>query len=200
MELSAQPYVSKIREGDATAFRDLFNAYKDPLYGYARKLCRSDILAEEIVQEVFMKVWINRAQLDPAQSIKAYLYTATKHCVFNWMKKSARDERLKQVVFYHQPVSSNITEEHISLGELQRLKSAIMEQLPPQRRLIFYMSRIEGLSHDEIAARLQLSRNTVKDQIVKANSFLRQRLQGHHDLLIPLLIITAGPLLQEIHL
>ncbi|ASZ09517.1 RNA polymerase sigma factor [Chitinophaga sp. MD30] len=199
MDPLVQQYVSKIREGDATAFRDLFYAFKDPLYGYARKMCRSDMLAEEIVQEVLMKVWINRQHLDPAQSIKAYLYTATQNCVFNWMKKSARDETLKRTVFYHQPLSSNITEEHISLGELQRLKSAIMEQLPPQRRLIFYMSRIEGLSHEEIATRLQLSKSTVKDQIVKANSFLRQKLQGHHDIIIPLLIITTSPLLRELH-
>ncbi|SJZ66188.1 RNA polymerase sigma-70 factor, ECF subfamily [Chitinophaga eiseniae] len=169
--------ISKIREGDATAFQELFYAYKDALFGYACKLCRSTEMAEEAVQEVFMKVWINRQQLDPTLSIRAYLHTAVRHCVFNILKKAALDENLRQSVFRHQPVSVNTTEEAVNAADLQRAKSRVLDMLPPQRKLIFCLSRVEGLSHEEIALRLGISRNTVKDQIVKASRFLRQQLE-----------------------
>ncbi|HVI46877.1 MAG TPA: RNA polymerase sigma-70 factor [Chitinophaga sp.] len=168
--------ISKIKAGDTAAFRELFYAYKDALFGYACKLCRSPEMAEEAVQEVFMKVWINRQQLDPSLSIRAYLYTAIRHCIFNILKKAALDENLRQAVFYHQPVAANTTEDDVNAAELQRMKSRMLDMLPPQRKLIFCLSRIEGLSHEEIAIRLGISKNTVKDQIVKARRFLRQQL------------------------
>lgn len=189
-----QEYVPKIREGNAAAFRDLFYAVKDPLFGYACKLCKSPELAEEVVQEVFMKLWINRLQLKEELSIKSYLYTATKHTVFNLLKKAALDENLRQAIFYRQPASLNTTEEAIALAELQRWNNQVLEQLPPQRRLIYSMSRIDGLSHEEIASKLGLSRNTVKDQITKASRFLREQFHTHydsHDMIVPLLIITS---------
>ncbi|KAA2240622.1 RNA polymerase sigma-70 factor [Chitinophaga agrisoli] len=194
MDPRIQEYVLQIKEGNAAAFSRLFFAAKDPLFGYAFKLCKSRELAEEVVQEVFMKLWLNRRQLDETQSIKSYLYTATKHGVFNQLKKAALDASLRQVVFYQQPAAVNTTEEHISLAELQRWKTRLLEQLPPQRRLIYAMSRIDGLSHEEIADKLGLSKNTVKDQITKASRFLRTQLHIHydiHDIIIPLLIFTS---------
>lgn len=184
--------VSKIKDGDATAFRELFYTYKDALFGYACKLSRSAELAEEAVQEVFMKVWIHRQQLDPAQSIQSYLYTATRHCIFNILKKAALDEKLKKAVFYQQPVFSNNTEEYLATSELQRVKKIVLDQLPPQRKLIFCLSRIEGLSHEEIALKLGISKNTVKDQIVKASRFLKHQLHTHHDIIIPLLVVGVA--------
>lgn len=169
--------ISKIKEGDATAFQELFYAYKDALFGYACKLCRSPEMAEEAVQEVFMKVWINRQQLDPSLSIKAYLHTAVRHCVFNILKKAALDEALRQSIFHHQPVAVNTTEDAVHAADLQRAKSRVLDMLPPQRKLIFCLSRMEGLSHEEIALRLGISKNTVKDQIVKASRFLRQQIE-----------------------
>ncbi|WP_343744020.1 RNA polymerase sigma-70 factor [Chitinophaga sp.] len=169
--------ISKIKDGDAIAFQELFYAYKDALFGYACKLCRSPEMAEEAVQEVFMKVWINRQQLDPSLSIRAYLHTAVRHCIFNILKKAALDANLRQSVFHHQPLAANTTEDAVYAADLQRVKSRVLDMLPPQRKLIFCLSRIEGLSHEEIALRLGISKNTVKDQIVKASRFLRQQIE-----------------------
>lgn len=181
--------ISKIKHGDPAAFRELFYAYKDPLFSYVCKLCRAPEMAEEIVQEVFVKVWINRQQLDETLSIQAYLYTAVRHTLFNALKKAALDKNLKQEIFYHQAVAANITEDDVLTAELQRIKKSMLDKLPPQRKLIFCLSRIEGLSHEEIAQRLGISKNTVKDQIVKAIRFLKQELHVHHDIIIPLLVV-----------
>jgi RNA polymerase sigma-70 factor (family 1) len=189
MSQLATTCVSKIREGDAAAFRELFYSYKDALFGYACKLSHSAELAEEVVQEVFMKVWIHRQQLDPEQSIQSYLYTITRHCVFNMLKKAALDEKLKKAVFYQQPTYSNNTEEQLSTAELQRVKKIVIDQLPPQRKLIYCLSRIDGLTHEEIALKLGISKNTVKDQIVKASRFLKDQLHLHHDIIVPLLVL-----------
>ena len=181
--------ISKVKHSDPTAFRELFHAYKDPLFSYACKLCRSPEMAEEVVQEVFIKVWINRQHLDETLSIQAYLYTAVRHTLFNALKKAASDKNLKQEIFYQQAVAANITEDDVLTAELQRIKKSMLDRLPPQRKLIFCLSRIEGLSHEEIAQQLGISKNTVKDQIVKAVRFLKQELHAHHDIIIPMLVV-----------
>lgn len=184
--------ISRIREGDAAAFAELFYAYKDQLFSYACKMSRSTELAAEVVQEAFMKVWCGRQQLDPQLSIQAYLHTVTRHCLFNMFRKAARDEKLKQAVFYGQPAAVNATEEAVLTAEMRQIERDMLDLLPPQRRQIFYLSRIEGLSHEEIARQLGISRNTVKDQIVKASRFLKQELHTRHDIIIPLLVAGIG--------
>ncbi|MCW3466705.1 RNA polymerase sigma factor [Chitinophaga nivalis] len=192
MSLPTAECILKIKDGDTAAFRELFYTYKDALFCYACKLSRSSELAEEAVQEVFMKVWINRQQLNPDLSIQSYLYTATRHCIFNILKKAALDASLRQAIFYHQPTAANTTDDEIRNAELQRVKTKVLDLLPPQRKLIFCLSRIDGLSHEEIAQKLGISKSTVKDQIVKASRFLKQELHTHHDIIIPMLVLTMG--------
>ncbi|RAJ04041.1 RNA polymerase sigma-70 factor (ECF subfamily) [Chitinophaga skermanii] len=169
--------IAQVKEGSTTAFYQLFNTWKDPLFGYALKLCRTRDMAEEAVQEVFMRIWMHREKLDPSQNIQAYLYTAIRNSVFNSLKKAAIERRLKSGVSYHQSDTDNTTEEKISAADLHRAKDQAISQLPPQRKLIFQLSRMEGLSQQQIALKLGISTNTVKDQIVKANRFLRTQLK-----------------------
>ena len=180
-----------VSQGDEAAFRRLFNKYHQPVFGYAVKLTRSREIALDAVQEVFMKTWLNRGGLDAGLSIKAYLFTAIRNYVFDYLKKAMHSEKLRQHILYHQPGSEAGTDHRVIIRELEAAQAKVIESLPPQRRQIFKMSRFEGLSHEEIANQLGISRNTVKDQIVKASRVIREQLGGHNHMLVAIAIAVA---------
>lgn len=180
-----------VNQGDEAAFRRLFSKYHQPVFAYACKLTRSREIALDAVQEVFMKTWINRSHLNGNLSIKAYLFSAIRNYVFDYLKKAMHSEKLRQHILYHQPGSVAGTDHRVILRELEEAQARIIDSLPPQRRQIFRMSRYEGLSHEEIAERLGISRNTVKDQIVKASRVLREQLGGHNEMLVAIAIAVA---------
>ncbi|MFC0316744.1 MULTISPECIES: RNA polymerase sigma-70 factor [Olivibacter] len=168
-----------IRAGNQKAFRLFYDDLKHPIYNYAFRFFRSAILAEEIVQEVFMQIWKHRATLDPTQSAKAYTYRIARNLIYNKLKEIVRHEEYINHVFYSHAVSHEAVEDSLDYKELQQLYEEAISKLPPQRQLIFRMSRIEFLSHEEIADQLAISKNTVKDQIVKALKFIKQYMLAH---------------------
>jgi RNA polymerase sigma-70 factor (family 1) len=192
MKCTETKLVDKLKNGDAEAFRQLFEQYKDIVYGYSYVLAKSPVLAEEIVQEVFMKVWSMRAQLRTDCSFKSFIYTLTRHQVYNLLRKAAYDEKLKSEVFCRLPFTHQETEVQVLSAELDRMARKGIAALPPQRQLIFRMSREQGLAHEEIALQLGLSKNTVKDQMVKALKSLREYLRLHADVTFSLLYVLSS--------
>src|SRR5690606_23630247 len=140
---------------------------------------RSAALAEDMVQEVFAKVWSHRESLDASQGIKAYIYRTARNTIFSQLKRAACDRQMREHVFYRQPAQHNETEDRYLHNELLGLYKEAVTKLPPQRQLVYTMSRDEGMTHDEIAEQLTLSKNTVKDQIVKASHFIRRYIRAH---------------------
>jgi len=188
--------ITAIRKGDTGAFRVLYDTLKQDIYAYAHRFFRDTALAEETVQDVFMQVWKHRETLDPAQSIKAYVYRIARNHIYNKLKAFARQEKYQKHVFYSHITTSNDVEDFVDYKELQSLYEEAISKLPPQRQLIFRMSRMDFLSHDEIAEQLAISKNTVKDQMVKALKFIKQYMLAHTDLAIGVgtyLLFTAIP-------
>lgn len=170
--------------GDEAAFRAIFDLYRDRLFCYCLKFTKSREAAEEIVQDVFIKVWENRQAVNPDLSFKAYLYQITKNLAFNFLKKAAGEVSFKRKVLLYLEVAHNQPEEACILQDYEQLAEKAIQMLPPQRQLIFRMSRREGMSHEEIAAILGISKNTVKVQIVKASKTLRDFFQLHTDIAV----------------
>src|SRR3546814_796284 len=165
--------------GDTGAFRVCFNELHQEVYGYAFHYFRSNALAEDLVQEVFAKVWSHRQSLDASQGIKPYLYRTARNTIFTQLKRAACDRQMREHVFYRQPAQHNETEERYLHDELLGLYRDAVMKLPSQRQLVYTMSRDEGLTHDQIAEQLTISKNTVKDQIVKASHFVRRYIRAH---------------------
>lgn len=184
----------EIKNGNEQAFRRLFDSYKNILYAYAFKFTRNRELSEEAVQEVFLKLWVHRASLDPERPLEGYLFRMARNQVFNMLKRAVYNERLKEYIFSRPAVYEHSAEEQLILSEIQEAKDQAISQLSPRRRLIFRMSRLEGLTHDEIAEKLGISKNTVKDQIVKANHLIREYLCEHAELTVPALILILSSL------
>jgi len=164
------------------AFREFYVNYKDDIYAYSKSMLKDRSLAEEIVQEVFMKVWLNRASLDPTLSFKAYVFRLARNMTINVLKKAANEEKLKKIIFYKtQNDFSPSVDVTINEKDYNELRNRIIQELPPRRKLIFEMSRNEGLSYQEIGLKLGISESTVKTQMSKALETIRTFLCKHTD-------------------
>lgn len=163
----------KLRNGDASAFAEIYNQYRRKILVYASNLCKSEDLAEEIVQEVFIKIWQKRAQINTTLHFGAYIKKITLNHVLNHLKKVAREKVLQQKLFGYIETLRNSTEENLFEKELLKTYDEAIQHLPPQKKMIYHMSRIEDLSHDEIAEKLNISKNTVKNHMVEATRFIR---------------------------
>lgn len=170
--------VVQLRNHDEEAFRHLYETYKDDVYTYALSFLRHKEYAEEIVQEVFMKIWINHENLDPERSFKSYLFTITRNLTFNFLRKAAHNKKLGDEIFYIKPETCNPIERKIQEQELEKIRREAIDLLPPGRKRIFEMSRLEDKSYEEISKELGISLSTVKNQMSKSLKTIREFLEG----------------------
>lgn len=161
-----------IAGGDQNAFRIFFDRYKDRFYGVVIKMTRSDLLAEEIVQEVFMHIWKNRSLLTDIKEPSSYFFTAVYRRIYSYYKKQALHRTLLQAVA-DVGMFDNQTDETILAREAEKKIAQAIAALPPQQQVVLRLSRQEGLSRQEIAQQLNLSPNTVKNHMAAALKSIR---------------------------
>lgn len=176
--------VEKLRDSDSVAFRLIFDRYRVKLLFYTAAMIKSDGAARDIVQETFIRLWTNRRDLDPEKSLSGYLHTIARNLALNYLKRAGYDKELKKQIWsYIEEHQLRVeTEENLFRKESHRLIQEAVELLPPGRRRIFRLSREEGMSHKEIADHLDISKNTVKNQMVSALKEIRAYLQRHTDI------------------
>lgn len=165
--------VSELKNHNEKAFRTLFDFYRQDIYGYSISILKSKELAEENVQEVFLKVWLYRENLNLDLSFKAYLFTIARNQAFNFLSKAANEAVLKEEIFYKSQKSYDQGDYTVREADCKKLKKQALKQLSPKRKLIFKMSRKEGKTYEEIGQELGISVNTVKSQMSKALESLR---------------------------
>nr|WP_199157823.1 RNA polymerase sigma-70 factor [Pedobacter sp. ASV2] len=181
----------KLKDGNPSAFAEIYNQYRSKILVYATALCKSADLAEEIVQEVFIKIWQKRMQINPDMHFGAYIKKITLNHVLNHLKKISREKLLQKELFSYIEVLRNSTEENLFEKELLKTYDEAINNLPPQKKLIYYMSRTEDLSHYEIAQKLSISKNTVKNHMVEATRFIRNYV-SKNDSVICFLIVASN--------
>lgn len=162
-----------MRQGDEHAFFVLYERYKVRLYVNMIKIVRSEPVAEELLQDVFLKVWDQRAAIDPSLSFQAYLFRISSNLAIDFYRKAAR-RRVIEALSATGPDAYDHVEQYIDFKEAEVLLGEAIGKLPPQRQHIFRLCRIEGKSYEEVADLLGISRGTVQDHMVKANRFLRE--------------------------
>ena len=175
--------LSELKNGNEKAFRQLFDLYYQDIYGYSISLLKSKEAAEENVQDVFMKVWLHRENLNPDQSFKAYIFTIARNQAFNTLNKAANDLALKEAVFYESQKSHEYGDYSIREADCKKLRKQAMKQLPPKRKQIFKMSRKKGMSYEEISQELGISINTVRNQMSKALESMRVFFHVHDEII-----------------
>lgn len=170
-------WVKQIRNGNKKAFENLFDEYFDELHRFVWSYVEREDIAEEIVQEVFVKVWKQRHKLDPNRKIKSFLYQVARNLSIDFLRHRSRvlewqDEKKALHKFSNNPTF--LDDKLDKQMKLEDVKKAI-QQLPERRRLIFVLSRYNRMTYKEIAETLDISVNTVETQIVRALKMLREK-------------------------
>ncbi len=178
-----------IAAGDREAFEALFRLHYRPLCGFAMGYLKDADRAEDLVQDLFFRLWLDRTKLNITTSVKAYLFASVRNRCLNAVKAGAKvralneeaDDRLEEV--------ERSEDEHAE--RIARVQAAI-EALPTERRKVFKLSRYEGLKYHEIAERLGISVKTVENQMGSALKSLRTELRDLVPLLPWLFWLTEG--------
>jgi RNA polymerase sigma-70 factor (ECF subfamily) len=168
-------WVRKIRTGDGEAFEQLFRFYGQLLIHFVRRYVQETSIAENLVQDVFLAIWSNRSQLDPAQNIKTYLYTAAKNQALKHLRHSDVERRSAAEVIRTFPRPQTPADEWQEKEIAAAVHQAI-EALPEKCRILFSMNRFDHLTYAEIAEIQDISIKTVETQMGRALKFLRNRL------------------------
>jgi RNA polymerase sigma-70 factor (ECF subfamily) len=183
--------IKQLKNGNEKAFSALFNFYRNDVYGYSLSMLKNKVLAEEIVQDVFLNIWQHRDRLNPDLSFKSYVFTITRNLTFNLISKVANHRKLKEDFFYRSQKSHSPIEDKIKEADYEHIKNEAIEQLPPKRRIIFELSRNEGMSYKEISEKLDISLSTVKGQTSKSLAFIRDFLQTHGGVAILIVLLKS---------
>lgn len=154
-------------------FAGIFKTYEYRLHTLALKLTKSDLFAKDIIQEVFLKLWEHRQSIHSIDNIEAWLYRLTENKVIDFMRKAAANGRLKEALWNKLP-ANQATEHTVEVKEYDHIIQKAIDQLPPQRKLIYYLNREEGLNYQQIANELHISRHTVKNQLSTALQSIRR--------------------------
>jgi len=175
--------LEQVRGGNHTAYEQMFRSYYERLCNYAHQLMQDQDEAEEMVQEVFVKIWDKRENLEIKLSLKSYLYKAVYNTCLNRLKQM-KNSKASSVENLQQSITDNGS---IMIRELEKNIGKAIEKLPEQSRIIFKLSRFEELKYAEIAEHLNLSVKTVENQMGKALRVLRHELKDYLPFLLVIL-------------
>lgn len=174
--------------GDEAAFKTLFNEHYKGMYSYACVILKDEMEAEEIVQNVFVRVWEKKNSIQIETSLKAYLYRMVYNDCMNLVKHKAVVLKFQKEKTYAMKNERDNAEDKIASAQLNEKLSSALRELPEQCRTIFQLSRFEELKYREIAGQLGISEKTVENQMGKALKLLRMKLVDF----LPLIIILTG--------
>jgi RNA polymerase sigma-70 factor (ECF subfamily) len=178
-----------LSQGSEYAFTQIFDHYRGSVYGTAFKFLKSQEAAEEIVQEIFLKLWIKRTEIPSIQNFNGFLFTMARNAILDKLRKTANEKIAQQVLSKQQSFTNN-TDHRVQDNQYQQILEQAIDNLSPQQREVFRLAKMEGYSYKEIAEELGISVLTVKVHMNKALASLREYLKGHMGVLIfiPLLL------------
>ena len=185
--------LKEVSKGNEKAFRILYDRYFDRLAAFIFKLCKCETVTEEIVQDIFLKLWINRHLLDQLDCPEAYIFSMARNSSIDYFRRLARETNLISALSAQLQIANNDIEDRLHAKELRRLIEEAVDQLSAQKKKIFKLSKDEGLSHNEIAEVMQLSKSTVKNHLSETLQYVREHLSQQPNSeasLLLLLLIT----------
>jgi len=169
--------IRSFKKGDARAFEILFERHHRKLYAFLMKLLNSKEDAEEIVQETFIKIWEKREEFIDGYPFDSYLFKIAKNAFLNLNRKKVNRKVIEDHLYFMNELDTGNTDDYIIFKETRDIINTIIGGLPPKRKEIFLLRRMEGFSRKKIAEKLQISVITVDSQLLKANKYLKEELK-----------------------
>lgn len=167
--------LQRLKDSDEGAFETIFWRYNPHVFNFIHSLTYDKVLAEDLTQNVFLKIWERRASIKPEEGFESYLFTIARNMVYKETEKRLLSERFMDSMNGQENIDGQL-EARIGVESLREYVDELIEQMPPARRNIYRLSRKQHLSNKEIAAQLALSEKTVETQLYRALHFLRLKL------------------------
>ena len=188
--------ITALANDDEQAFAALYNKYHQKLFFFILNFTHSQPVAEDALQEVFVKLWTERKKLTGITNFNAWLFKIAKNHVLNSLKRMAHETLILTSIAQDINPNSEDTYAILSYKDIYAVLQSGMNELPPQQKLVIELSREEGLKYEEIAGRLKISPLTVKKHAARALQYLREKIKKHYSL--PTLFGGLLSLLQKI--
>lgn len=180
---------SRVAQGDEEAFNTLFHSYVPRLHTLVMKVTRSEVVAKDIIQEVFLYLWIDRESLATVDVPQNWIFKIAYNRSYSWLARHVSRNRKYNEFRQQNPAEGEESLEHtLSLNETARLIHEATSLLPEQARKIFQLSRETGLKAAEVADKLQISVQTVRNSLVRSVKFIKEYL-AQNGILLPALLI-----------
>jgi RNA polymerase sigma-70 factor (ECF subfamily) len=178
-EYREQELLLLVANGDKQAYRQLFEQYWDQVYGAGLYLTKSPEQARDLAQDIFLKLWDTRLKLPGIRNFSAYLHTITRNLVYDHLRTRVFRESNKEFLLQYFSTAESSPHEQLEQKQLSDLLREAIGNLPPQLRQVFLLSRMEGLSHEEIGQRLHISPLSSKTYMTRALAVLRRQIGGN---------------------
>jgi len=167
-----QNIIEKVKAGDKDAFSALYRLFYPKIYSFLFRTLKDKTIADEITQDVFFRLWINRARIKSDLPFESYFFTISKNLMYSYYKRKKKEFNLESINI--EKITETTTEKDVNFTELQQLIKKTIKTMPPQQQLVFKLSREEGLLNIEIAEKLGISKRTVEKHISNSINILRK--------------------------
>ena len=186
-----QSLLRSLTQGDEAAFVQIFHHYRNRIFGVSILYLKSTTLSEEIVQEVFMKVWFKRRELNDVRNFEAWLMTLAKNHILNYLRKMASERSAREQWMKEVPLSEEMADHKIRKEQYAELMRQAMDHLSPQQREVYGLAREEQLTYEDIGKRMGISALTVKTHMARALQAIREFLRKHGEPYLLLLLLSG---------
>lgn len=186
--LNEKEALLKLKNGDQNAFRQIFSKYSPFVYKVSFQYLNSKPESEEVVQEVFFKVWLHRSKIKEDLPFAPYVVSIAKNLIFNKSKHRLVEQAYLQHLWHTPNTTNNFTDNNVHFKEVKKITNEYIENLPLIRKEVFKLSRNENLSNKEIAQQLNIAERTVENHIYRALKSLKLYLKSHGYLELSLLL------------
>lgn len=185
-----RPFLQRIAAGDQAAFTRLVSHYHRTVYAIAYKLTRSMPLSEDIVQDVFLKLWLKRAELPEVDNFAAFLHTVSTNTIYSYLRQQVREQEQKRRIAPEEAtLSGNDTEAAVQDKEYEQLLEKAIRRLPARQQQTYLLIKKQGMKREQVALLLKISPETVKSNLDLAIKSIRAYCMARLDLLVVLFLM-----------